>query len=124
MKKSVKWRFAIAALAISCFHGNARADDAIILDRMDNTIISGTITRIQNDSVFIDYSGRTVEIDMNDMDVNNLNNLFAPGMKITAKGKLEDDGYTPKMEAEEVVRAEAGAVNDSEALFLLNEDKD
>lgn len=122
----MRWKFAIAAFAISCFHaqlGQAQ-DGQLILDKMNNTIVSGTITRVEGESVFITYAGRDFEIEMDDLDVDNINDLFAPGMQITAKGVIEDDGHTPAMDASEVVRADVGSLDGSEALFLLNEDND
>lgn len=99
-------------------------DSTLVLDNNNNNIISGTITRVEGESVFVDYSGREIEIDLDDVDIDdgNINDFFAPGMTISAKGSFEDDGHTPVLDAREVVRADAGT--DSVTGAILLEDND
>jgi hypothetical protein len=113
----------ICAACLTPVAAEAR-DSTLVLDNNNNNIISGTITRIDGDSVFVDYSGREIEIDMDGIDIEDgsINDFFAPGMTISAKGSFDDDGHTPVLDAREVVRAD-GATDSMTGAILL-EDND
>ncbi|MGB4106431.1 MAG: hypothetical protein WBK55_01390 [Alphaproteobacteria bacterium] len=102
----------------------ASAEQTLILDKMDNSIVSGPITRVDGESLFINYSGREIEVQLDDLDVDekNISNLFAPGMNITAKGVFDEDGDTPVMDAKEVIRADADGPGPE--TILLSRDND
>lgn len=114
--------YTFLAIPILCAAFSAQAEDALILDNHDSSIVSGTITRIQGESIFVTSAGRDIEVELDDLDVDKkITDLFAPGMQVTAKGHLEDDGYTPVLEAHEIIRSNGGTILNSEAL-LLNDD--
>ena len=100
------------------------ANDVVVIDKMsNNSIVSGTITRISGESIFVENAGREIEVELDDLDIDNIGNVFAPGMSVTAKGDFTDDGNTPVMEAEEIVRADntTSAAQDAQ-MMLLNDD--
>lgn len=112
-------------ICAACLPAVAEArDSTLVLDDNDNNnIISGTITRVEGDSVFVDYSGREIEVDMDDIDMEgSISNFFAPGMTISAKGSFEDEGHTPVLDAREVVRSDAGSDPVTGAILLEDND--
>jgi hypothetical protein len=94
------------------------ADDAIVIGgTRDDSVVSGKITRISGESLFVDSLGREIEIELDNLDAENLRGLFEPGMTITAKGNLKDKGARSVLKAEEIARTGEGAAADS---ILLN----
>ncbi len=115
--------FALAAGLLLLAPVTASAEQTLILDKMHDSIISGPVTRVDGESVFINYSGREIEVELDDLDVDeeSINNLFAPGMNITAKGVFDKDGDKSVLEAREVIRT-AGEIGPE--TILLSRDHD
>lgn len=116
--------FAVLAVLAAFTVPPALASETLLLDKSNDSIVSGTITRVQGESVFVTNSGRDIEIELDNLGVDRkINDLFQPGMQITAKGRMDDDGHTPVLKADEIVRSDTGTVMNTEAL-LLNKDED
>jgi hypothetical protein len=100
-----------------------KADDVVIVDRMGNdSIVSGQITRISGESVYVENMGREIEVELDNLDLDHFNDLFAPGMTVTARGHFQDKtNPILKFRADEIVRADNNSALNSEALLLNND---
>lgn len=95
------------------------ADDVVVVDRVgNNSIVSGQVTRISGESIFVENMGQEIEVELDNLDLDHLHDLFPPGMNIAARGHFKDQGRTiPKFRAEQIVRADNISALNSQTLL-------
>ena len=58
----------------------ASMGDAIVIgDSNDDSLVTGTVTRLAGGSLYVESMGREIEIEMDKLNVDNFRNLFQPG---------------------------------------------
>ena len=81
--------------------------DAIVIgDSNDDSLVTGTVTRLAGGSLYVESMGREIEIEMDKLNVDNFRNLFQPGTVVTARGNMKDKGAAAVLRADEIVRVD------------------
>ena len=112
-----------AALVLGLAVG-AHADDTLILDRGNDSVVSGTVTQVRGDTITILNNNEEIKVELDKLDIDrSLKDLIEPGMEITAQGKFSDLGATPVFEAESILRnTNANGSSAGAAATLRNND--
>lgn len=85
----------------------ASMGDAIVIgDSNDDSLVTGTVTRLAGGSLYVESMGREIEIEMDKLNVDNFRNLFQPGTVVTARGNMKDKGAAAVLRADEIVRVD------------------
>lgn len=87
---------AIALIAVSMLPAmTAHADKTVYIPKekveeaMGNDHVSGKVTRVGHERIFIESGSRRIKIDLNDFNFSqDLDEIFEPGMQVCATGRL------------------------------------
>ena len=106
MKKFLVLALALVLSGVSLTGAHAQGD-TIIIDDGDDSVIEGTVTKIQFDYVHVEVDGKTVSVDTDDLGLDNsLEDYFPIGTRVQVVGDMDQHG---EMEARKMIKLEAAA---------------
>ena len=80
----------------------AAAQDTILVDEDDRSVITGTVKDLRFEEMIVTVNGKDIEVDVDDLDIaENMDNFFPVGSTVRIVGELEDGD---EMDAREIVR--------------------
>lgn len=106
MKKFFILALALVISGVSITSAHAQGD-TIIIDDGDDSVIEGTVTKIQFDYVHVEVDGETISVDTDDLGLDNsLEDYFPIGTRVQVVGDIDQHG---EMEARKMIKLETAA---------------
>lgn len=97
----------------------AIAEDTLIINKGNDSVVSGMVTDVSGDTVTIENGGSKIHIDLEELDLDSsVREILQPGTHITAQGRFQDFGETPEFEAHSLVRTGNDNITGTEAILL------
>ena len=104
MKKFLILALTLVLSGVSISGAHAQSD-TIIIDDGDDSVIEGTVTKVQFDYVHVEIDGETVSVDTDDLGLDNsLEDYFPIGTRVQVIGHMDQHG---EMEARKMIKIEA-----------------
>lgn len=102
-------------LSVLAFAANpVSAQDTLIIDDGNDSIIEGVVTTVRYNDLVIDVGGKEIKVDIDDLNIDNKADEYFPvGTKVQVVGQILDDD---EMDARKVVRLDVAPEPEIEPL--------
>jgi len=112
MKKFMQLALGLSVLAFAA--NPVSAQDTLIIDDGNDSIIEGVVTTVRYNDLVIDVGGKEIKVDIDDLNIDNKADEYFPvGTKVQVVGQILDDD---EMDARKVVRLDVAPEPEIEPL--------
>ncbi len=95
---------ALIMAAALCITTPAAAQNTLIIDDGDNSVVSGVVESIRYDQIELDVGGKIIDVDVDDLEIkDDIDTFFPVGTKVRVTGRMID---SDEIEAQNIIKLE------------------